>query len=145
MRKQKYLKERMRVRGLTVSFHNVEASFLEAAFARGGRELAPAIARAAALGCRFDGWSDQFRPDLWAQAFKDVGIDPSAWANKSYAYDEPLPWDHIDMGVSKRFLVREAERAARAELTPDCRTGACAACGACADGVKTRLAGEAWR
>ncbi|HPZ12986.1 MAG TPA: TIGR03960 family B12-binding radical SAM protein [Bacillota bacterium] len=145
MRKQNYLKERMRVRGLTVSFHNVEASFLEAAFARGGRELAPAIARAAALGCRFDGWSDQFRPDLWAQAFKDVGIDSSAWANKSYAYDEPLPWDHIDMGVSKRFLVREAERAARAELTPDCRTGACAACGACADGVKTRLAGEAWR
>jgi radical SAM family uncharacterized protein len=144
-RKQDYLRERMRMRGLSVSFHDVEASFLEAAFARGGRELAPAIERAMALGCRFDGWSDQFRADLWRQAFEEVGVDPSKWANASYDFDQRLPWDHIDMGVSKDFLRREAERAAKAELTPDCRTGACTGCGACADGARTRLAGGAWR
>lgn len=145
MRKQNHLKERMRMRGLSVSFHDVEASFLEAAFARGGRELAPAIERAMALGCRFDGWSDQFRADLWGQAFREVGVDASIWANASYSFDQRLPWDHIDMGVSKDFLRREAERAAKAEVTPDCRTGACTGCGACADGARTRLAGEAWR
>ncbi|MDD2201576.1 MAG: TIGR03960 family B12-binding radical SAM protein, partial [Firmicutes bacterium] len=112
-RKQNYLKERMRMRGLSVSFHDVEASFLEAAFARGGRELAPAIERAMALGCRFDGWSDRFRADLWKQAFSEVWVDPSKWANASYSFDQRLPWDHIDMGVSKDFLRREAERAAK--------------------------------
>jgi radical SAM superfamily enzyme YgiQ (UPF0313 family) len=144
-RKQNYLKERMRMRGLSVSFHDVEASFLEAAFARGGRELAPAIERAMALGCRFDGWSDRFRADLWKQAFSEVGVDPSKWANASYSFDQQLPWDHVDMGVSKDFLRREAERAAKAELTPDCRAGVCTGCGACTDGARTRLAGKAWR
>ncbi len=140
--KQLYLKERMRVRGLSVSFHDVRASHLEAAFARGDRRLAPVIQRAVQLGCRFDGWSEQFKPGLWHQAFADLDLDPSMWANAEYGLDDPLPWDHINMGVSREFLVREAQRAARGVTTPDCREASCSGCGACSGDVRVRLAGE---
>ena len=120
-RKQDYLRERMRMRGLSVSFHDVEASFLEAAFARGGRELAPAIERAMALGCRFDGWSDQFRADLWRQAFEEVGVDPSKWANASYDFDQRLPWDHIAW-VSRIFSGEKAAAARRTHSRLPCGT-----------------------
>lgn len=139
--KQSYLKERMRARGLSVSFHDVWASHLEAAFARGDRRLAQVIERAVGLGCRFDGWSEQFRPDLWRQAFADVGLDSSTWANAEYGYSEPLPWDHIDMGISREFLVREAHRAESGLTTPDCREAGCSGCGVCRDDVRVRLAG----
>ncbi len=140
--KQLYLKERMRMRGLTVSFHDVWASHLEAAFARGDRRLASAIQRGVELGCRFDGWSEHFKPGLWLQAFSDLGLDPSMWANANYRFDDVLPWDHIDMGVSREFLVREAQRAVDGVTTPDCREAFCSSCGACAGDVRVRLAGE---
>lgn len=139
--KQSFLKERMRARGLSVSFHDVWASHLEAAFARGDRHLAPVIERAVALGCRFDGWSDQFRPDLWQRAFTDMGLDSSMWANAEYGFDDSLPWDHIDMGVSREFLVREARRAESGLTTPDCREAGCSGCGVCRGDVRVRLAG----
>ncbi|HNY67621.1 MAG TPA: TIGR03960 family B12-binding radical SAM protein [Bacillota bacterium] len=139
--KQSYLRERMRARGLSVSFHDVRASHLEAAFARGDRRLAPVIERAVSLGCRFDGWSDQFKPGLWQQAFADTGLDSSVWANAEYGYSDALPWDHIDMGVSRAFLVREAHRAASGLTTPDCREADCSGCGVCRGDVRVRLAG----
>jgi radical SAM superfamily enzyme YgiQ (UPF0313 family) len=140
--KQSCLKERVRVRGLSVSFHDVEASHLEAAFARGDRRLAPVIERAWDLGCRFDGWSDQFRPGLWQQAFSDMSLDSSMWANAEYGYGDTLPWDHIDMGVSRAFLLREAHRAEDGLTTPDCREAGCSGCGVCRGDVRVRLAGE---
>jgi len=141
VQKQSYLKDRMRVRGLSASFHDVWASHLEAAFARGDRRLAPVIERARDLGCRFDGWSDQFRPGLWQQAFADLGLDSSMWANAEYGYSDTLPWDHIDMGVSRAFLVREARRAENGLTTPDCREADCSGCGVCRGDVRVRLAG----
>ncbi|MEA4883085.1 MAG: TIGR03960 family B12-binding radical SAM protein [Clostridia bacterium] len=142
--KQARLRDRMRVRGLSVSFHDVQASHLEAALARGDRDLAPVIQRAMELGCRFDGWGDQFRADLWREAFSELGLDPARWANASYSYDDPLPWDYINMGVTKDFLIREAEHAVRGEITPDCRKGDCSGCGACAGDVRVRLADAAF-
>lgn len=141
-RKQQFLKERTKVRGLTVALHDVEASHLEAAFARGDSSLARVIAHAVDLGCRFDGWSEHFRPDLWTQAFSDSGLDAATWANRAYDFSEPLPWDNIDMRVSKRFLEREAKRAEEGIVTPDCRTGDCPGCGACSGDVGIRLQGK---
>jgi radical SAM superfamily enzyme YgiQ (UPF0313 family) len=140
--KQHYLRDRLRVRGISVSFPDVRASHLEATFARGDRSLCPVVERAVRLGCRFDGWSELFRPDLWEQAFAEEGVDSSAHATRVFAPDEPLPWDYIDMGVAKGFLLREAERAARGELTPDCREGPCSRCGVCGGDVRVRLLGK---
>ena len=97
-------------------------------FARGDRRLAPAVARAVELGCKFDGWNDFFRLDLWMQAFKDCGIDPDFYLRER-SYDETLPWDHISVGVTKNFFMRENEKAKKAETTPNCREK-CAGCGA---------------
>lgn len=142
LRKQELIRERARVKGLTVSFHDVRVSHLEAAFARGDRSLAAVISSAVDLGCRFDGWSEHFRPELWQQAFSEQGISSEAFANREYSFDEPLPWDAIDMGVTKRFLRREAEKAALGLTTEDCRAGSCGGCGACVGDVGIRVHGE---
>lgn len=84
--------------------------------------------RAWQLGCRLDGWTDQFRYDLWLQAFEDCGLDIAFYAHRERALDELLPWDHIDAGIDKAFLKREYERAMRAQTTRDCREG-CNGCG----------------
>ena len=79
------------------------------------------------LGARFDGWSDQFKYDTWMQAFADAGLDLNDYT-RAREKDEPLPWDHIDVGVTRSFLWREYEKALKAEVTPDCRQG-CQGCG----------------
>ena len=76
--------------------------------------------RAWKLGCRFDGWSDQFRYDLWLKAFEETGLDPDFYATRPRPLDEVFPWDHLDCGVTKAYLAREWEKAQRAECTPDC-------------------------
>ena len=80
-------------------------------------------------GCRFDGWDDQFRFDLWSEAFEECGIDPAFYANRRREYDEVLPWDHLDYGVSKNFLINENKKAHGSVTTPNCREK-CAGCGA---------------
>lgn len=142
LRKQQLLRDRARIKGLTLSFHDVRVSHLEAAFARGDRSLAAVIASAVDLGCRFDGWTEHFHSDLWQQAFSDEGLSAAAFANREYSFDEPLPWDGIHMGVTKRFLRREAERAAEGITTEDCRWGSCPGCGACVGEARIRLHGE---
>ncbi|NLM64021.1 MAG: TIGR03960 family B12-binding radical SAM protein [Firmicutes bacterium] len=142
LRKQQLLKEPTRVRGLSVSFHDVMQSHLEAAFARGDRSLGAVISKAVDLGCRFDGWVEHFRPDLWKQAFESQGLSPESFANRAYSFDEALPWDKVNMGVSKAFLRREAELAAQGITTEDCREGRCTGCGACFGDVRVRLQGE---
>jgi radical SAM family uncharacterized protein/radical SAM-linked protein len=128
--KQAYLKGRLRESRIDFKWHQVEASFLEAVLARGGREVGAAIARAAELGCRFDGWTEQLRFDLWMQAFEDTGVDPYAIANRDWPLDVPLPWEHIDAGVSKAYFLREYRRAVDELPTTDCHTDACNGCGA---------------
>jgi len=76
-----------------------------------------------------DGWDEYFDYSIWKAAFEKCGIDPSFYTTRGYAEDELLPWDTIDVGVSKKFLLKERHRAYRAEVTPDCRHG-CSGCGA---------------
>lgn len=115
--------------GLSVSWHEPETSVVEAALARGGRPTSSVILRAWQLGCKFDAWTEHFSFDKWKQAFADAGMDIHAEAERNLSPDEPLPWDHISSGVTRRFLVEEYERALRGELSPDCRWDRCLACG----------------
>ena len=80
-------------------------------------------------GCRFDSWSETFDYDKWMEAFEECGVDKSFYANRRREYDEILPWDHLDYGITKAFLKRESEKAHAAQTTPNCRQG-CAGCGA---------------
>ena len=115
--------------GLTVSLHEPETSVVEAALARGDRRTGAVIHRAWRLGCRFDAWAEQFKFCLWRQAFAEEGMDVHEAAQRQFTLEEPLPWDHISTGVTKRFLASEYRRAFLAELSPDCRWSNCLACG----------------
>ena len=111
------------------SYHDTKLSALEGVLARGDRRIGKAVLRAWELGCLFDGWSEFFDYDKWLKAFEETGIDPEFYANRKRSFDEILPWDHISVGVSKRFLISEREKAERAETTPNCRQE-CQNCGA---------------
>ncbi|ACX53025.1 Radical SAM domain protein [Ammonifex degensii KC4] len=148
---QEELRERLRLlqtelrreKRVELSWHEPRMSLLEAVFARGDRNLAPALLEAWRRGCRFDGWREHFSFPRWEEAFTAAGVDPYAYAYRRYAYDEVLPWDHLDAGVSKKFLVAEHQRAYRGETTPDCREGKCVGCGVCPSlGVRPVLAEE---
>lgn len=129
VRRQKLLRDALReVKGVDFKYHAPDVSFIEAVFARGDRRLADVLERAYRLGCRFDGWSDQFRYDLWLRAFEETGVDPAFYALRERPVGEVFPWDHLDCGVTKSFLAREREKAARGETTHDCRKG-CVGCG----------------
>lgn len=130
LEKQYLLHTELKQRKLKFKWHDAPLSFMEGVFARGDRRLAPVIVRAVERGCRFDGWGDHFRLDLWQQAFDDCSIDP-AWYLRRRDHDEILPWDHLDFGVSREFLLREYEAAQQEAATPDCRHAACSSCGIC--------------
>ena len=134
--KQRRILARARSRRVRFKFHNVERSHIEAVLSRGDRLVAEAVARAHALGAQLDAWDEHFSYDRWLRAFAEVGVDPRQYANRTRADDEPLPWDHIDSGVVKEFLVAERRRAERGETTPDCRLGICSQCGACGPRLK---------
>ena len=97
--------------------------------ARGNRRLGAVIEEAAKNGARLDGWDEYFRYDIWLDAFKACGIDPEFYTTRGFGDDEILPWDCIDVGVSKKFLLNERRRAYEGIITEDCRHG-CAGCGA---------------
>lgn len=126
--KQETLRKRLRHRAISYSWHQPETSYLEAVFARGDRRLSKVLIRAWELGCRFDGWKEHFNFAKWQRAFEDCGIDPDFYAARKRDYDEVLPWDHINVGVSREFLKRENERAKKGRITPHCREG-CINCG----------------
>ena len=117
-----------KVKGVDFKYHAPDLSYIEAVFARGDRRLGDVMERAWRMGCRFDGWSDQFRYDLWLKAFEAEGINPDFYALRPRTTDEVFPWDHLDCGVTKAYLLREWEKAQRAECTMDCRKG-CTGCG----------------
>ncbi|WP_373499982.1 TIGR03960 family B12-binding radical SAM protein [Desulfococcus sp.] len=125
------LKERLRLPGVQVKWQDPEVSFLEGVFARGDRRLAPLLVEAYRSGCRFDGWGDQFRFDLWRQALASASIDADFFTTRPRETGEPLPWDHIDTGVTREFLRAEWDAATAGETTGDCRSGGCNRCGVC--------------
>ena len=131
-RKQDLLREYIKpLRSVTIGYHDRESSRLEAVFARGDRRLNAVLLAAYRQGCHMDGWKENFRPDLWEQAFFNQGLSQSEYAQQALVYGDPLPWSHILCGVDPEWLWKENIRAGRAELTGDCRREACNNCGLC--------------
>lgn len=126
--KQKALKDTITCKRVKYNYHEAPVSILEGVFARGDRRLAEVLLKAHEKGIRFDGWSEFFDMDKWLECFEECGLDPDFYTRER-SFDEILPWDMIDVGVKKSFLIEEAKRAARAEVTPNCRQK-CSACGA---------------
>lgn len=126
--KIKLLKKEIRDNKVTFNYHDPKISYLEAVLARGDRRLSKALFKAWELGCKFDGWSDFFDYNKWMEAFKASGIDPDFYALRKRNIDELLPWDFIDIGVDKEYLISEYEKAKDGTLTRDCRLG-CNNCG----------------
>jgi len=120
----------LKKRKLNFKWQDAELSFMEGVFARGDRRLAPVLVRAVELGCRFDGWGDHFSMARWMQAFKECGIQPE-WYLRRRELDEVLPWQHLDCGITREFLLKERELAFSESATKDCRHGDCSACGIC--------------
>ncbi|MCD7755115.1 MAG: TIGR03960 family B12-binding radical SAM protein [Firmicutes bacterium] len=129
LRRCRLLKSHFYSRSIEYDYHAPDLSRLEAVFARGDRRLCAVIRHAVESGARLDGWDEFFRYDLWLDAFRACGIDPEFYTTRGYGEDEILPWDTIDVGVRKRFLLQERHKAYAGQVTPDCRQG-CAGCGA---------------
>lgn len=125
--KQAELKKCMPKR-INFAYHAAPVSVLEGVFARGDRRLSEVILKAVEKGVKFDGWDEHFRNDLWNEAFEECGLDPKFYV-RDRDFDEILPWDMIDVGVTKKFLINEAKRAKEGVVTPNCRAK-CAGCGA---------------
>ncbi|MBQ8415262.1 MAG: TIGR03960 family B12-binding radical SAM protein [Clostridia bacterium] len=129
MRKQELLKSAITDRRIKYAYHDAKVSFIEAVLARGDRRLAPAIAYLADKGQMLDAWDEFFNYDLWIEAFEKCGVDPDFYTSRGFGLDEVLPWDIIDVGVTKNFLLRERNKAYEGETTPSCAEH-CSGCGA---------------
>lgn len=127
--KQQHLLDAVKTRKVRLSWHDPATSLMEAVLARGDRRLGAVIYDAWKRGCTFDSWGEYFRFDRWQEAFAACGLDPAFYANRRRAYDEILPWDVIDVGVTKDFFIRQDELAHESVPTPNCRQQ-CAGCGA---------------
>ena len=127
--KQRHIKDSIASKKITFNYHDADTSFLEAVFARGDRRLCKIMALACDRGFHFDGWNDCFSLEKWLELFEECGIDPAFYANRRREFDEILPWDHIDYGVSKSFLIKECKKAYENQTTPHCRQQ-CSGCGA---------------
>jgi len=132
-RRQRYLRDKFKHKRITFNYHDSQVSYIEAIFAKGDRRLGEVLYRAWEKGCKFDGWGEYFYMDWWMEAFADCGLDPEFYAYREIPYEEVLPWDHISSGVRKEYLIKEHQKAMRAETTQDCRVGKCHVCGACQD------------
>ncbi|CDC13290.1 radical SAM domain protein [Clostridium sp. CAG:413] len=127
--KQNFLISCVKTRKVSVSRHVPWTSFLEGVFARGDRRLCDVIETAWRKGCKFDSWEEHLDREKWMDSFAENGIDPFFYTARRRSFDEVLPWDHMDYGVTKKFLIKENEKAHRGETTASCREK-CAGCGA---------------
>ena len=128
-KKQKWLMENVKSKKISVSWHYAPTSFMEAVFAKGNRRLCSVIKAAYEMGCKFDAWDDKFNFDIWQEAFKKCGVDPYFYANRKMAFEEVLPWDHLDYSINKKFLINENKKAYESVTSFNCRQR-CAGCGA---------------
>ena len=127
--KQEHLLKSIPSKKIRVSYHETPTSLLEGVLARGDRRLGKVLLRAYELGCKFDSWDDKFNFDAWMQAFDENNLDPHFYTHRRREFTELLPWDHLDFGVSRKFLEHENKKAHNNETTPHCRIK-CAGCGA---------------
>ena len=130
-RRQQLLKESIRDRAISFHYHDARASVLEGALSRGDRRLSAVIETAWRNGAKFDGWTDQFKDEVWKDAFCRCGVAPEFYSRRTRDLEEVLPWAHTSPGVSEVFLRREWQRAQEAALTHDCRRETCTGCGVC--------------
>ena len=129
LRRCKLLKSHFYSKSIEYDYHEPALSRLEAVFARGDRRVGSVIEAAVRNGAMLDGWDEFFNNQAWLDAFEECGLDIGFYTTRGYAEDEILPWDVVDVGVTKKFLLLERGRAYAARVTPDCRNG-CAGCGA---------------
>ena len=129
LRRCHLLKSHFYSKSIEYNYHAPDLSRLEAVMARGDRRLAPVIEEAARRGAKLDGWDEYFDYEIWMEAFNACGVDPDFYTVRGYGEDELLPWDTINVGVSRSFLLQERQRAYAGTVTPDCRHG-CSGCGA---------------
>ena len=129
LRRCRLLKSHFYSKSIEYNYHAPDLSRLEAVFARGDRRLGPVLEEAVKNGARLDSWDEYFNYSKWFDAFNTCGVDTDFYTVRGYGDEEILPWDTIDVGVTKKFLRRERDRAYEGEITPDCREG-CAGCGA---------------
>lgn len=116
-------------KSLKYNWHDAEVTVLEGILARGDRKVGKLIEEVYRLGAIYDSWSDQFDNDKWMQAFENTGIDIGFYNLRERYEDEVFPWDFIDIGVTKKFLRKEWDKAMKGEVTPNCRMQ-CSGCGA---------------
>jgi radical SAM family uncharacterized protein/radical SAM-linked protein len=142
----RYLVDRLKRHHLAVKYYDPKNSWLEGVFSRGDRRLAPVIAQAELEGCAFDSWTEHYRIETWKRVFREHGIRPE-WYLRPRAYDEVLPWDHLDARVGKGFLLADRRKVDQADKRPenattfDCRDDLCAGCSCCFEGdIRNRLA-----
>jgi len=128
--KQEFLRNELKKRKLKFKWHDAPLTVIEGVFARGDRRLGAVLQEAVKLGCRFDSWGDHFSFSKWLKAFAATGIEPRTYLRRR-AVDETLPWDHIDSGVSREFLLKERSKGVDGDFTGDCRDGVCTGCGVC--------------
>ena len=126
--KIKLVKDSIKDNKVTFNYHDPKTSYLEAVVARGDRKVSDALLSAWENGCRFDGWSEHLKYDTWLEAFMDAGIDGSFYANRQRSLDEVFPWDFISPGPTKKYLLKEYQKALEGDTTRDCRLG-CTGCG----------------
>jgi radical SAM family uncharacterized protein/radical SAM-linked protein len=124
------VKDLLRQPGIQAKWNSASQTWLEGVFARGDRRLAPVLLAAHRLGCRLDAWSEELDLARWQAAFQEAGVDPEFYLRER-SPDELLPWDHLDCGVSREFLLAERDRAYQDLETPDCRQAGCTDCGVC--------------
>lgn len=125
------LRARLKMPGIHVKWQDPKVSLIEGLWSRGDRSLSRLLETAYEKGCRFDGWSDQFNFQLWQEAIDDAKINMEFFTTRVRTIDEPLPWDHIDIGVTKDYLIKEYEMTEKGGITDDCRWGQCSKCGVC--------------
>lgn len=124
----KAVKGSIKSRSINYNYHEQETSFMEAVFARGDRKACDVLIKAFEKGAKFDGWSEFFSKQIWDEAMAECGFDSEFYVYREKTYDEVLPWDFIDIGVNRKYLERENEKAKKVELTKNCREG-CTGCG----------------
>ena len=126
---KKGIMEQLNQKSIKYNWHEADVSVLEGVFARGDRRIAPVILAAYRRGCLFDSWSEYFKNDVWLQCFEDCGVDIGFYTTRERADDEIFPWDFIDCGVTRQFLLREWKKAQEGIVSPNCQTQ-CQGCGA---------------
>ena len=129
LRRCRLLKEHFYSKSIEYNYHTPDISRLEAVTARGDRRLGAVLEEAAKNGAKLDGWDEYFNYSVWMDAFETCGVDPDFYTTRGFEEDEILPWDTINVGLSKKFLLRERKQAYAGKITPDCRHG-CSGCGA---------------